>query len=381
MERGLRADAVGVDGREARDDVVVDPVLRERRDGLRPEDAGGVRLVLAEQRLGGRPVGTGGRLQPVSRKRMVRDEQAGAVTLDPRARRRFAPRPGVPEPQGRQHVERRLVRTVVRDHDALEDIRRRRLRVRHVDRPVPVVVEDARVEQLELRVLEAPAVVDELLVGERRLRVVVAPAKQRVTRKPLEVPPVLLDVLAVVALRPRQAEHALLEDRVAAVPEREREAELVADVRDAGHPVLVPAVGARPRVVVRERAPRVAALRVVLADGAPRPLAQVRAPLVPRVRGEEVVLGATRRLGEPAVLGGRRLRRHAGHSACPESAGVTSKRWKPHGGSATYIPSRRSSPLPFVRPAVGRVVEKPRRAADVVPRNARRGLPPARRRG
>ena len=94
------------------------------------------------------------------------------------------------------------------------------------------------------------AVVDELLVRERRLRVVIAPAKQRVTRKPLEVPPVLLGVLAVVSLGPRQAEHSLLEDRVAAVPEREREAELVADVGDAGHPVLVPAVGARPRVVV-----------------------------------------------------------------------------------------------------------------------------------
>ncbi len=57
--------------------------------------------------------------------------------------------------------------------------------------------------------------VDELLVRERRLRVVVAPAQQRVARQPLEVPPVLLDVLAVVALRPGQPEHPLLQDRVA----------------------------------------------------------------------------------------------------------------------------------------------------------------------
>ena len=146
--------------------------------------------------------------------------------------------------------------------------------------------------------------VDELLVGERRLRVVVAPAQQRVARQPLEVPPVLLDVLAVVALRPGEAEHPLLQDRVVAVPEREREAELVADVGDAGHPVLVPAVGARAGVVVRERVPGVAALGVVLAHRAPGALAQVRAPLVPRVRGEEVVLGAAGRLGEARVLGG-----------------------------------------------------------------------------
>ena len=97
---------------------------------------------------------------------------------------------------------------------------------------------------------------DELVVGERDLRVVVAPVQQRVARQTLEVPPVLLDVLAVVALRPGQAEHPLLQDRVLAVPEREREAELVADVRDAGHPVLVPAVRAGAGVVVRERAPR-----------------------------------------------------------------------------------------------------------------------------
>ena len=292
--------------------------------------------------------------------------RSGAVALDPRSRLRSAPRPRVPEPQGGQDVERRLVRAVVREHDALEDLRGRRLRVRHVDRPVAVVVEDARVEQLELRVLQAATVVDELLVRERGLRIVVPPAEQRVARQPLEVPPVLLDVLAVVALRPGQAEHALLEDRIAAVPERERQAQLVADVRDAGHAVLVPAVGARPRVVVRERGPGVAALGVVLADGAPGPLAEIRAPLVPRVRREEVVLGAARRLREPAVLGGRLLRRH-GWMAFGESMGVTSKRCQCHGGSETYIPVTEVLAAPLVSPAVGGVVEKPRRAEQVVP--------------
>ena len=109
VERGLGTDAVGVDGRQRRDDVIVDPVLRERRDGAPSRRRGGVRLVLAEQRRGGRPVGAGSRLQPVTRERMVRDEQAAAVPLDPRTRRRSAPRPRVAEPQRRQHVERRLV--------------------------------------------------------------------------------------------------------------------------------------------------------------------------------------------------------------------------------------------------------------------------------
>ena len=186
--------------------------------------------------------------------------------------------------------------------------------------------------------------VDELLVGEGGLRVVIAPAEQGVARQSLEIPPVLLDVLAVVALRSRQAEHALLQDRVAAVPEREREAQLVADVGDPGHSVLVPAVRARAGVVVGEEAPGVAARRVVLPDGAPGALAQVRPPLVPRARGEQVVLRPTGGLGEPRVLGGRRSLRHPGCPAVGESMRDRSKRCQFQGGSATYIPSRRSSP-------------------------------------
>ena len=222
-------------------------------------------------------------------------------------------------------MQRRLVRAVILELDAHQHLGRRGLRVGDVDRPVAIVVEHTGVEQLELRVLEAAPVVDELLVGKRRLRIVVAPAQQCVAREAFEVPPVLLDVLAVVALRAGEAEHALLQDRVVAVPQRERETELVPDVGEAGHPVLVPAVRARARVVVRERRPRIAALRVVLAHGAPRPLAQIRPPLVPRVRGEQIVLGAARRLGEACVLGGR----HA------SPRGATSKRCQPHGSSET----------------------------------------------
>ena len=221
-------------------------------------------------------------------------------------------------------MQRRLVRAVILELDAHQHLGRRGLRVRDVDRPVAVVVEHTRVEQLELRVLEAAPVVDELLVGKRRLRIVVAPAQQRVTREALEIPPVLLDVLAVIALWACEAEHALLQDRVVAVPQREGETELVADVGEAGHSVLVPAVRARASVVVRERRPRIAALRVVLAHGAPRPLAQIRPPLVPRVRGEQIVLGAARRLGEACVLRGH---------ASPR--GARSKRCQPHGSSET----------------------------------------------
>ena len=146
--------------------------------------------------------------------------------------------------------------------------------------------------------------VHELVVGERGLRIVITPLEQRVARQPLQVPPVLLDILAVVSLRAGEPEHPLLENRVVAVPERECEAELVANIRDPGHPVLVPPVGPRAGVIVRERVPGVATLRVVLANGAPGAFAQIRAPLVPGIRFEEIVFGTAGRLGEAQVLGG-----------------------------------------------------------------------------
>ena len=98
----------------------------------------------------------------------------------------------------------------------------------------------------------------------------------------VEIEVVLLDVLAVIALAVGQAEQPLLEDRVAAVPQREREAQPLLVVADAGEAVLAPAVGARARLVVGEVVPGVAVVAVVLADGAPLPLAQVRSPLPPR---------------------------------------------------------------------------------------------------
>jgi hypothetical protein len=89
----------------------------------------------------------------------------------------------------------------------------------------------------------------------------------------VQIPPVVLDVLAVVALVTGEPERPLLQDRVAAVPERERQAQELVLVADAAEPVLAPAVGARAGLVVGERGPRVAVGAVVLADGAPGALA------------------------------------------------------------------------------------------------------------
>ena len=105
------------------------------------------------------------------------------------------------------------------------DLLRGALGVMHLHVPVAVLVEGAGVEQAAGRVEPpAPAVLlDQARVGIFRLRILVVIAQVAVARRGVEVEVILLDVLAVVALVAGQAEGALLEDRIAAVPQRQRE--------------------------------------------------------------------------------------------------------------------------------------------------------------
>src|SRR5882762_3435785 len=100
-------------------------------------------------------------------------------------------------------------------------------------------------------------------------------------RRRVEEEVVLLHVLAVVTLGPREAEQALLQNRVVPVPQGQGEAEAAVVVGDAADPVLAPAVRARPGVVVREVLPGGAVRAVVLAHRAPFARGQVGAPAPP----------------------------------------------------------------------------------------------------
>jgi hypothetical protein len=290
VRRRLRPDVLRVDRRlVALDDEVVDPVLDVRRRVGRPEQALVVRLVLAEQQRGG---GIGSQ-QPLA-DLGVRGPHAGRILRHRRLEGLVAPRPRVAEPERRQQMQRGRLRAAVDGGDQHEDVVLGGLRVLHGHVEVAVLVEDARVDQLVLEVLLAAALVlrHKVAVRELPLRVLVVALEVGVRGRAVEVEPVLLDVLAVVALAVGQAEHPLLEDRVGAVPERERETQPLALVADAGDPVLAPAVGARARLVVREVVPRVAAGAVVLAHGAPLALAEVGPPGLPRNRAGTRLLQA-----------------------------------------------------------------------------------------
>ena len=114
------------------------------------------------------------------------------------------------------------------------------------DRYWDVFVEDAGVEQLVLELRSGPFAIgaDQVLVRVRRLRVLVEHPHVGVGRRAVEVEVVLLDVLAVVALRVGEPEQPLLQNRVAPVPKRKPEAQQLQVVADTREPVLAPAVNA-----------------------------------------------------------------------------------------------------------------------------------------
>ena len=167
------------------------------------------------------------------------------------------PRPRVPEPERGQQVKRRRLGPAVGGRDPDQDVVGVRLRVLDGHVPVAALVEGARLEQLELGIAAPAAAVllHQARVRIRRLRVLVQAAHVRVRRRRVEVEVVLLHVLAVIALRAREPEVALLQDGVALVPQRHREAEPLVIVRDAEDAVLAPAIRPRARVVVREGRP------------------------------------------------------------------------------------------------------------------------------
>src|SRR5204863_9159057 len=76
-------------------------------------------------------------------------------------------------------------------------------------------------------------------------------------------------------------EVALLQNRIALVPESHRPAEDLVAIAEPPDAILAPAVRFRSRQVVRQERPGVAVLAVVLAHGGPGAIREVRTPLVP----------------------------------------------------------------------------------------------------
>ena len=242
-----------------------------------------------------RRIGRGSRAldgaRPSAEQRRVEDVDDGGAVVG-------APDPGVAEPHLRQQIERGRVGPVVGGGDHGTDVVGPGLGVVDLDVEKPVAVQDPGVGQFEFAVVAAPGrvLLAQSPVGILGLWVAVQPTHPGMGGRAVHRPPVLLDVLAVVALGVRQPEQPLLEDRVVPVPEGHTQVQEAEPVADAAESVLTPAVGPGHGLLERQVGPCIAVRRVVLADGAPLPTGQVGPPQPPRAVGR-------RGFGEPRVLG------------------------------------------------------------------------------
>src|SRR5262249_2780898 len=104
-----------------------------------------------------------------------------------------------------------------------------------------------------------------------------------------------------------QSEDALLQDRIAPIPQRQGEADDLVPIADPRNSVFAPAIGARSGMVVRKELPGGSVGAVILAHRAPLALGERRPPAVPIFFARAIVF-------EPNVFSGLQSR-HAATSA------------------------------------------------------------------
>lgn len=193
---------------------------------------------------------------------------------------------GVAEPERGEDVEPSCVGAAVGGGDPDGDLLRPALRILDDDVEIAAVVEDPRVGQFKLRPASLPGDVfgDEAGIGEGGLGIAVEEAHEGVGRRVVDMHPPLLGILAMVPLPGGDAEQTLLEMRISTVPKGRGEAEDLVAVGEPGDPVLPPAIGLGPGVVVGEIVPGIAVAGVVLPDGPPGTVGEVRPPPAPAPR-------------------------------------------------------------------------------------------------
>ncbi len=175
--------------------------------------------------------------------------------------------------------------TVVGDGDAPQEVLGRAFRNLLHDIEVAPALEHAHIRKLQFGAAAAEALVflPQLGVGKFPLRILVERLGVGVAGRGIEIVITLLHILAVIALVAAETEQPLLENGVAAVPQRRRETKPALAVAPSLQAVLAPAVGAAARLIVREGRPTVAVVGIVLAHRAPLALAEKRPPAPPVV--------------------------------------------------------------------------------------------------
>ena len=261
------------------DHVIVDPILERPRRRL-PVEQREVAFVFTEQPF--QAFLAPGAEMPIGQF-MMTGQHVFALQPQLRLARINGPAPVIARPHLRQHLQaRRLLRTVVHG-DAHENIVGLVLGVFDADVAVAVVFEHAGIKDLVLGIVQpTPGVFGEQVgVGKGGMGGFVEHAHVGMAGHAVDEKVQLLDVFTVVALGVIQAEQALLEDRVALVPQGQAQAPALCLVAETGQAILAPPIGAAARMFMGEVSPGIAVGAVVFAHRAPLAFAQIGAPLAP----------------------------------------------------------------------------------------------------
>ena len=171
----------------------------------------------------------------------------------------------------------------IRGADADENVFRGDLGIFHDDIEITALIKDAGIYELIFQiVLAAPAIFfQQLLVGICGVRIFVEILHVGVRRSVVQVEVILFHVFAMIAFMDCETEHAFFENGIVSIPESDGKAEILVTIANAGDAIFIPTVGTRAGVIVREIAPGVATLAVILANSAPSALRQERSPTIP----------------------------------------------------------------------------------------------------
>ncbi len=183
-----------------------------------------------------------------------------------------------------QYVKFSSVGTTVKRFYADADILRRFFGVLDKDIEISIAIEDAGIQQLELRFSPSRAVfLDQLPVRKFPLRVFVKHMHVAVSGDIFKVKPILFRVLTVISFGTGEPEHTLFQNGVMAVPKGQSEHKQLITVADPRNAILAPAVGLADRLIMRKKIPGVPIGAVVLAYASPGPVTDVRSPSAPAV--------------------------------------------------------------------------------------------------
>src|SRR5215472_6827167 len=192
--------------------------------------------------------------------------------------------PNISEPERRKQIERSGLGPAIENRDSNQDVFRSLLGVFHQHIEIAILFKDASIDQLVLKFVPRsfPVGFYQVVVWERSLRIFVEIFHVGVRWCAVQIEVVLLNIFAVITFAVCQAEEALFQDGVLAVPQRQGKAEILSIIGNTGEPIFAPAICARSCLVVTEIVPGMAILTVVFANCAPLTLTEVWPPFFPR---------------------------------------------------------------------------------------------------